>query len=245
MIDKLKFSPANSKLQKLEKKLKKKVFSFSTLSGHCCPFANECSSKAVEINGSVKIQDGPNTKFRCFSASQEVAFPAVYKSRKYNTDLIKSCGNNIKKIEEMISGSIPEKAEYIRVHVAGDMFTYNYFVAWMNVAKIHSNMTFYAYTKSIPFVVKAIKEDKIADNFIITASYGGTHDDLIDKHDLRYAKVVFSEEEANLLGLEIDEDDSHAAKHGPSFALLLHGTQPKGSKASEALKELKRNTVEV
>ena len=58
--------------------------------------------------------------------------------------------------------------------------------------------------------------------------------------------VVFSEAEAKEKGLEIDHDDSHAAvpewRHN-SFALLVHGVQPKGSKAAEALKILKRDKV--
>ena len=75
----------------------------------------------------------------------------------------------------------------------------------------------------------------------LTASYGGTHDHLIEEFNLRSAKVVFSEAEAAELGLEIDHDDSHAAvtPRDNSFALLIHGTQPKGSAASVALKELK------
>jgi hypothetical protein len=65
---------------------------------------------------------------------------------------------------------------------------------------------------------------------------------MIDEFNLRSAKVVFSEAEAYQLGLDIDHDDSHAAKptlRDDSFALLIHGTQPAGSQASTALKELK------
>jgi len=54
--------------------------------------------------------------------------------------------------------------------------------------------------------------------------------------------VVFSEAEAEKLGLEIDHDDSHAARpslRDQDFALLIHGTQPKGTAAATALKELK------
>jgi len=50
--------------------------------------------------------------------------------------------------------------------------------------------------------------------------------------------VVFSEEEAAKLGLEIDHDDSHAYKGDKSFALLLHGTQPKGTMAAKAKNKL-------
>jgi len=52
--------------------------------------------------------------------------------------------------------------------------------------------------------------------------------------------VVYSEREAENLGLEIDHDDTHAAFGKENFALLIHGTQPKGSAASEALKQIKK-----
>ena len=79
-------------------------------------------------------------------------------------------------------------------------------------------------------------------NFILTASYGGRDDELISSQNLRSAKVIFSEKEADSLGLEIDHDDSHAAdpaKKNEDFALLIHGTQPKGTEAADALKKLK------
>jgi hypothetical protein len=71
-------------------------------------------------------------------------------------------------------------------------------------------------------------------------------DHLIDEHNLRESVVVYSEQQADDLGLVIDHDDSHAAipsQRYNSFALLIHGQQPKGSKASEAIKELKANNV--
>ena len=58
--------------------------------------------------------------------------------------------------------------------------------------------------------------------------------------------VVFSEDEAYERGLEIDHNDSHAAVPDwefDDFALLIHGTQPKGTEAAEALKVLKKNNV--
>ena len=81
---------------------------------------------------------------------------------------------------------------------------------------------------------------------MLTASRGGRLDHLIDQHNLRESKVVFSEAEADALGYEIDHTDEHAAIpaiRSESFALLLHGTQPKGSEAAEALKILKKNKV--
>ena len=77
-------------------------------------------------------------------------------------------------------------------------------------------------------------------NFYLTASRGGKHDDLIDMMGMREARVIFSTEEAEQLGMEIDHDDSHAAKPGASFSLLLHGIQPAKTAASVALSALRK-----
>jgi len=105
---------------------------------------------------------------------------------------------------------------------------------------------FYAYTKSLKFWIQADAKNLIPDNLVLTASRGGRLDDLIESYNLRETIVVHSEQEAWDKGLEIDHDDSHAANpnsRDKDFALLIHGTQAKGSTAAEALKILKRNKV--
>ena len=62
---------------------------------------------------------------------------------------------------------------------------------------------------------------------------------LCDSFDI-VMDCVYSKEEADVQQMEIDHDDYHAAFGKESFALLIHGTQPKGSMASQALQELKR-----
>jgi hypothetical protein len=239
----LHFAPANAKIKALENSSfarKGKVYSFSLLSGHTCPYAKDCLSKAVEDGqGKRHIEDGPHTQFRCFSASQEVLFSQVYRTRKENHALVELAAVSVSDAAAAILANIPKKATIIRIHVGGDFHTKAYMAAWLEVARLRSDIIFYAYTKSLPFWVSL--RDAMPQNFILTASYGGWKDGLIEKEKLRYSKVVFSVDEAKQLSLEIDHDDSHAAnpeKREESFALLLHGTQPKGSKAAEALRAL-------
>jgi len=125
----------------------------------------------------------------------------------------------------------------VRVHVSGDFFSESYFLAWMKVASLRSEVTFYAYTKSVKTWIDNL--DHVPSNFRLTASYGGRWDHLIDQYNLKSAKVVFSLEEAIMLGLDVDHDDSHAYDGEQSFALLLHGTQPTGSVAAKSLSALK------
>ena len=248
----LKFSAANAKIEALQnvESLKpylegKKVYSFDLLSGYSCPFANECLSKAtVNSEGKRKIKDGPNTKFRCFSASQEVQYTNVYNLRSNNFDTLRKLDTR-EMIKEILA-VMPKDMGVCRIHVAGDFFNEDYFYAWMVIANLNPHILFYAYTKSLRFWIANMDFVDHLPNFILTASFGGRVDELISEHGLRATKVVYSEEQADCLNLDIDHDDSHAADpamKNQDFALLIHGTQPKETEAAEALKLLRKNKV--
>jgi hypothetical protein len=226
MIELLSFQKGNAKLGK-------KIYTFSIVSGYTCPFAKDCLAKVDRITG--KLTDGPDTQFRCFSASQEALFPAVRKSRWNNFEkILNAIKNNT--LVDLILKNIPKKATIIRVHVAGDFFNQAYFNAWMQVARNRPDIIFYAYTKSIGFWINQL--GNIPSNFKLNASYGGKQDNLIEQYNLKYAKVVFSVEQAG--NLKIDHDDTSAYMRDESFCLLIHNTQPKGSEASKALSKLRK-----
>lgn len=210
-------------------KLSTAIATFSLPAGHSCPFAKECLSKATRLTG--KIIDGEHCRFRCFAASQEALFSNVRKARWDNLELLKASGS-VEKMTNLIQSSLPKGYSYVRIHVSGDFWSEKYFLAWLNVALNNPLIVFYGYTKATPFLVKYKKV--IPRNFRFTASKGGTCDNLISKHKLRSAEVVFSVNEAEQKELEIDHDDSHAITAEKSFALLLHGTQPAGSEAGKA-----------
>lgn len=234
----LKFSPANSKLEKLTT-ISGKVYSFDLLAGQTCPFAMICHSEVVEINGKRKIEDGPACQFRCYAASLEALYANVYNLHKQNTEELRGL-DKIGMVNKLTE-ALPTNTGGVRIHTSGDFFSQDYFDAWVAIATKNPNIRFYAYTKAIPYWVARINE--IPHNLVLTASYGGTHDDLIDSHLLRSATVVYSESEAADLGLEIDNNDDHAADingRNKSFALLIHGTQPPGSAASKALSAIRK-----
>ena len=229
--NKLKFGLGNAKLAAT-------IGTFSLPAGHSCPFAKECLSKSDRVTG--KIIDGAHCKFRCFAASQEMIFTNVRKMRWTNLEMLHFAGT-MEKMAELIQNSLPWGISIIRVHVSGDYFSENYFLAWLNVAINNPHVTFYGYTKATPFLVKYKKY--LPNNFRFTASKGGTCDSLIGKHKLKSAEVVFSVNEAKQKGLEIDHDDSHAFGDSGSFALLLHGMQKQGTDAAQALIALRKEGI--
>jgi hypothetical protein len=237
----LKFSKATeqAKLKGIEEWLgyKPNVFTFSLPSGYTCPFALDCLSKADRITG--KITDGKHTEYRCFSATTEAYSATTRAQRWHNFDILRHLDYHA--MVDVLMASLPAKCDICRVHVGGDFFNQRYFNAWMEVARLNPNTTFYAYTKSIPYWVSNL--GKIPSNFVLTASRGGRMDHLINAQSLKVAEVVFSLEEAEEKGLPIDHDEYHAINDTGDFALLIHGTQPKGSDANKAMRNLKAQGV--
>jgi len=259
----LQVAKSNQKFDK--RKDKKLVLSISLLAGVTCPYAKECLSKAVVKerikldDGSIKlkrkVQDGPEMKYRCFSASQEAQYPQTYAARSNNLNLVKEAykADGISGVADLLEASLkasqpkknPDPEQLVRPHVSGDMFSSWYFLAWAEVARRNPLWTVYGYTKALPLVLKYRK--RLPGNFVINLSRGGTHDHLIpelESHGFKSATVVYSEAEAKKLGLKIDNDDSLASDpNHPSFALFIHGPQASGSEASKALVQIRRKAA--
>jgi hypothetical protein len=232
-MEKLHFSEGNAKLSKGD------TLVFSLPAGHTCPGAKSCRSMVHPEGG--HIIEGPDTVFRCFGATEECRLANVRKSRWRNYKLLAEAGTR-----EAMSGLVHRGiasysgVSYVRVHASGDFFSEAYFLAWMDAARELPDTTFYGYTKSVHLWIPNMAE--VPGNFVLTASYGGRHDHLIEEHGLKSAKVVFHPEDAG--GLPIDHDDSHARIPDIPFALLLHSVQPAGSEASGALKRMRSEGVE-
>ena len=75
-------------------------------------------------------------------------------------------------------------------------------------------MEFWAYTKSLNYWVRRVND--IPDNLVLTASWGGRHDNLITEHNLKSATVI-SEMKYDK---PIDCNDDIARKKDVSFYLL-------------------------
>ena len=230
------------KMSKGNAKLSKDTLILSISAGLSCPGSSLCRAWVTLKDDKRVLNRGPESMFTCFAASEELRYPNVFKSRKYNYDLINSyvLKNDLKGLTDLINKSIQANRKNItkvRIHESGDFYHPLYLQAWLNVAKLNKDLKFYCYSKSLDFFLEVL----LPNNFYMVASYGGRYDYLIDQgYFTKYSKVVFSENEAIKLGLRIDKDDSLCFGNKP-FALLLHGMQEKGSEAGEALKLIKRN----
>lgn len=210
-------------------KLNKNTVIFNLPAGKTCPGALYCLSFAVtDENGKRSIRDGEHTQFRCFAASSEVQYDGVYQNRADNLQQIISSireGNCVDLINESLQKARKKSTKLVRIHESGDFFSGVYLDAWITVAKLNPDLKFYCYSKNLPLFVGLT----LPDNFYFTASYGGKFDHYIDAGVFpRYSKVFMTEDDAIAAGFKVDSQDKSCFEDGP-FALLVHGTQPKGS----------------
>jgi len=225
----LKFSYGNSKIKLLAKYLEfanKAVASFDLPAGYTCPASLLCQSYANRETGIVT--DGASLQFRCYAVSSECAFPSTRRLRWHNFDLLAKL-SPVKLLRE-IDNSIPVGLKVLRVHSSGDYFTDDYFYAWRGVAILHPEIMFFGYTKVLEYVRYSMVNP--LPNFKLVYSIGGKYDNLLTD-DIPSVRVVENREIALKLGLPVacdihPADDYDYIIKGQSFAIIMHGTQPKG-----------------
>jgi hypothetical protein len=179
------------------------VYEFNLPTGSTCPFADGCKVTVDRHTGKFDVKKGA---YMCYAASAE-RFPGVRKHRWDNFIAVKN-------------GEIPQLplgCNSVRIHMSGDFFNQAYFDMWLRIADKHPEVEFWAYTKSLQYWIARI--DDIPQNMVLTASYGGKQDSLIDKYNLKNVKVYAN---ALLVPIDrpIDNNDDYARKPNINFALL-------------------------
>ena len=175
------------------------VYEWNLPTGWTCPYAKECLVKVDKETGKM---DNKSNAYKCYSASAE-RFPGVRNSRWGNLEQSKT---EIPKL--------PKKAEAVRIHASGDFYSQSYFDKWIDYCNENKDVEFWAYTKSINYWVRRLND--IPKNLVLTASWGGKHDNLITEHNLKSAMVI-SEMKYDK---PIDYNDDVARQKDVSFYLL-------------------------
>jgi hypothetical protein len=224
--------------------------------GYTCPYAKGCKTFAAKWKGTSKKGEwvkpdswehnykmGPEAEYLCYAGRAQAQYPSANISAFNNLNLLKKL-KTVDEMADLIVRSLKyhgfDKSDLFRVHEAGDFFSQTYFDAWMEAARRVPTTLFYAYTVSLPFWIS--RKNSIPRNFKLIASWDDSNKETIENEGLRYARVVSGVEEARELGLRIDVDDMLAWGSDDSFALPLHGSQPKGSEAAEIRKQQRKKT---
>ena len=179
------------------------VYEFNLPTGWTCPFANECLVRVDKDTGKF---ENKSHAYKCYAANAE-RFPSV---RKYRWENFEGAmrGDTI---------DVPIKAKSVRIHASGDFFNQEYFDLWLDTARRHQDVEFWAYTKSLKYWVNRLCD--IPENMTLTASYGGRNDGLIEAYGLKNVRVYKSADDVPK-ERPIDTNDDFARVKDVNFALV-------------------------
>lgn len=186
------------------------VYEWNLPTGITCPFAKECKVSVDRFTGKFNIKQGA---FRCYASSSE-RFPSVRQHRWSN-------------YVYLINGGVPElpkDCENVRIHASGDFYSQEYFDMWVKLAIDNPNVHFWAFTKSIAYWL--LSKENIPSNLVLTASYGGYQDSLIEENNLKSVRVYPSLADVPT-GMPVDTNDDYARTPDVHFALLDNNKNPK------------------
>jgi hypothetical protein len=103
--------------------------------------------------------------------------------------------------------------KWVRIHDSGDFFAEWYARAWLRIAEVSSDVTFYAYTKEVSLMKRL--EPEMPYNFLVIYSLGGREDHLIDLDRDRHADVFPDAESLAAAGYHDQGPDDRLAPVGP------------------------------
>lgn len=141
--------------------------SFGLEAGKTCPGKGSCQFECFAMVGNYLYANVKNKQKQRIQASKKANFVKVISEE----------------IESMNVGAV-------RIHDSGDYYSAEYLDKWIQIAKNNPSVTFYSYTKSVHFFKKTHNKWSVTlpKNFVVTFSYGGKYDSLInpvkDKHAL-------------------------------------------------------------
>jgi hypothetical protein len=219
----LKFSKKNSKMLHLAQMLglkESQVVSFDLPAGFTCPATFLCRAFSDKRTG--KMTKGKGAQFTCYAAKIEAAYPSVRRAHWHNFETLRPILRDVDKMVALIDASLPKGIKVVRIHSSGDFCTEEYFRAWTVIASLYPEITFFTYTKVLPYM-----RIETPDNFHITYSMGGKWDEAYT-NTIPSCTVVKNEAQAEEIGRPVacrtvtEPDDFTFIVDGKSFAICLH-----------------------
>lgn len=159
----------------------------------------------------------------CYARSGAYLFSNV--AKKFEERLAITLQDNFSELMQLDIDIVIKKAKgqkiFIRIHDSGDFYNEAYYSKWRAIMNNNPEITFYAYTKQIE-MFKSLEDIK-PNNFILTFSYGGKQDFLIDSKNDRHSMVFESKTQLQKLNY-IDASDSDLLSLGDNkkVGLVFH-----------------------
>jgi hypothetical protein len=194
--DKMNLLTQNSKLKKTSKLNSVRVFNFGIPAQDTCIWAGECKKFCYASKGAYIWSNVKPAFQKRFEVTKQNDFPELM----------------IKEIKR-------KKATHVRIHDSGDFYSREYIQKWFKVMDLMPDVTFYAYSKSLPLFDGV----KLPKNFTLIKSEGGKRDDMINPQTDRHARIFKTLEELTAAGYaNASDNDLIAIGSNKNIGLLIH-----------------------
>jgi hypothetical protein len=160
----------NSKMKKTSQEMGVKLVNFNIpafedpqTGKRTCPWAGDCAALCYARKGRYRFGNVQSSLAKKYYATKQDDF-----------------------VDIMIGHIEKSKADYVRIHDAGDYYSPEYVDKWMAIIHhFRGEKRLYSYTKSLPFFM----ERDLPENFDVIYSMGGKLDHLIDVEKHRHSKM--------------------------------------------------------
>lgn len=122
-------------------------------------------------------------------------------------------------VDVVVSEIVNRKVKVLRVHDAGDFYSLKYMADWLRIIDRCPDVTFYAYTKMIPY----FKNLTLPPNLTVIYSFGGRYDFMIDEERDHHSKVFRNHAELLLSGYADATKSDLVAISARKVGLVYHG----------------------
>jgi hypothetical protein len=182
------------------------IVSFNLIPIVHCPMAGACKAYCYATVGQQAFRSGVLRRARAFLATLQPDF--------------------VPRMIAEVAKAVKKGARAVRIHDSGDFYSFEYLQAWFAIAAACPGVTFYAYTKMVPFVKVAYAKGLVPNNFRLIQSLGGVADRQIDR-SLPHSRIFSSLEDLTAAGYaDASESDAPAAfGASPLIGLIIHGAK--------------------
>lgn len=172
-------------------------------------------------------QAGACARF-CYARNGTYNFPTAKKAHARNLKMVLDDLEGWKSamIEELCKKKY-RGGKHVRIHDSGDFFSEEYLEAWLDIARIVPDVTFYCYTKEVSLFKRVVDRKYYSTgaegwfpikpaNFLYLFSMGGLEDHLIDVENDRHAEVFPTAEALEAAGYFNQEESDLLAIYAPT-----------------------------
>ena len=176
-------------------------------------------SADTDINGVNSCPGASACRGVCYAKQGTYLFKNVREARMFNLN-----ASFLPEYSDMLVNDLAKvsrKYNTVRIHDSGDFHTQAYLDAWKRAASVYSDVTFYAYTKSLHLDLFS----NLPSNFKLVQSLGGKYDNQVNL-DMPHSRIFSTDDDRINAGyVDGNINDLPAILGDVKIGLVYHGVK--------------------